>query len=112
MVDQSPSYSWTRVFSKVNHSQNLHISVLSYSGIHKHHSFVERSFNLMAPKRSKSQNLSQDPNGMFAGMVVFLVEKGVQPRRLQVLLHFVFFLCNFVFQTNLKKIVIWVLVLW
>ncbi|XP_022151135.1 DNA polymerase lambda isoform X2 [Momordica charantia] len=38
----------------------------------------------MAPKRSKSQNVSQDPQGMFAGMVVFLVEKGVQARRLQI----------------------------
>ncbi|KAA0034342.1 DNA polymerase beta isoform X1 [Cucumis melo var. makuwa] len=38
----------------------------------------------MAPKRRKSQSLSEDPHGMFAGMVVFLVEKGVQTRRLQI----------------------------
>ncbi|KAG7030802.1 DNA polymerase lambda [Cucurbita argyrosperma subsp. argyrosperma] len=38
----------------------------------------------MAPKRSKSQNLLQDPHGMFAGMVVLLIEKGVQARRLQI----------------------------
>ncbi|XP_022985529.1 DNA polymerase lambda isoform X4 [Cucurbita maxima] len=38
----------------------------------------------MAPKRSKSQNLLQDPHGMFGGMVVLLIEKGVQARRLQI----------------------------
>ncbi|XP_038892427.1 DNA polymerase lambda isoform X3 [Benincasa hispida] len=38
----------------------------------------------MAPKRRKSENLSGDPHGMFEGMIVFLVEKGVQARRLQI----------------------------
>ncbi|KAJ4838618.1 hypothetical protein Tsubulata_019381 [Turnera subulata] len=37
----------------------------------------------MAPKRTKSKTPSPDPNGIFSGMVVFLVETGVQPRRLQ-----------------------------
>ncbi|XP_073014299.1 DNA polymerase lambda isoform X2 [Typha latifolia] len=36
----------------------------------------------MAPKRKRAP--SPDPNGMFRGMVVFLVQKGVQSRRLQV----------------------------
>ncbi|WOL12144.1 DNA polymerase lambda isoform X1 [Canna indica] len=42
----------------------------------------------MAPKtgssRKSQRSLSPDPNGMFQGMVVFLVPKGVQPGRLQV----------------------------
>ncbi|KAJ8773827.1 hypothetical protein K2173_008290 [Erythroxylum novogranatense] len=38
----------------------------------------------MAPKTPIKRALSPDPNGMFSGMVVFLVENGVQPRRLHV----------------------------
>ncbi|KAL9254993.1 DNA polymerase lambda-like protein [Drosera capensis] len=45
----------------------------------------------MAPKRNppkrsrtKSQTPQSDPTGIFSGMVVFLVEAGVQPRRLQI----------------------------
>ncbi|KAL3751012.1 hypothetical protein ACJRO7_011915 [Eucalyptus globulus] len=39
----------------------------------------------MAPKRKKREGTPpSDPDGMFSGMVVFLVESGVQPRRLQV----------------------------
>lgn len=37
----------------------------------------------MAPK-AKAKKEQCDPHGMFAGMVVFFVPKGVQPRRLQV----------------------------
>ncbi|KAJ1389903.1 DNA-directed DNA-polymerase X [Sesbania bispinosa] len=37
----------------------------------------------MAPK-AKSKKEQSDPNGMFAGMVVFFVPKGVQARRLQI----------------------------
>ncbi|THG23886.1 hypothetical protein TEA_004073 [Camellia sinensis var. sinensis] len=37
----------------------------------------------MAPKATKKRSAPSDPDGMFAGMVVFLVEIGVQPRRLQ-----------------------------
>ncbi|KAJ6771722.1 DNA polymerase IV [Salix koriyanagi] len=36
----------------------------------------------MAPKRKKSPSI--DPQGIFSGMVVFLVETGVQSRRLQI----------------------------
>ncbi|CAK7326956.1 unnamed protein product [Dovyalis caffra] len=36
----------------------------------------------MAPKRKKSPSI--DPQGMFSGMVVFLVETGVQSRRFQI----------------------------
>ncbi|GAB2297311.1 hypothetical protein Dimus_031422 [Dionaea muscipula] len=36
------------------------------------------------PNHKRSQNPSPDPNGMFAGMTVFLVDHGVQPRRLQI----------------------------
>ncbi|KAF9673879.1 hypothetical protein SADUNF_Sadunf10G0069800 [Salix dunnii] len=36
----------------------------------------------MAPKRKKSPSI--DPQGMFSGMVVFLVETGVQSRRLEI----------------------------
>ena len=64
----------------------------------------------MAPKRSKSQNLLQDPHGMFAGMVVLLIEKGVQARRLQVL-HF-YDLSLQLCVSNEFKVVIWVLVSW
>ncbi|KAL6983619.1 DNA-directed DNA polymerase [Sarracenia purpurea var. burkii] len=39
----------------------------------------------MAPKAKKRRLPSSDPGGMFAGMVVFPVENGVQPRRLLVL---------------------------
>uniref|UniRef100_A0A3N7H2P4 DNA polymerase n=1 Tax=Populus trichocarpa TaxID=3694 RepID=A0A3N7H2P4_POPTR len=39
----------------------------------------------MAPKRKKSPSI--DPQGIFSGMVVFLVETGVQSRRLQALLQ-------------------------
>ncbi|CAA6670060.1 unnamed protein product [Spirodela intermedia] len=41
----------------------------------------------MAPKRSRPEEktlLQVDPQGMFRGMVVFLIERGVQPRRLQI----------------------------
>lgn len=38
----------------------------------------------MAPKAKKSRAPTSDPNGMFAGMVVFLVEYGVQTRRLEI----------------------------
>ncbi|GMP82925.1 hypothetical protein CsSME_00037029 [Camellia sinensis var. sinensis] len=38
----------------------------------------------MAPKATKKRSAPSDPDGMFAGMVVFLVEIGVQPRRLQI----------------------------
>ncbi|KAI4314278.1 hypothetical protein L6164_027203 [Bauhinia variegata] len=40
----------------------------------------------MAPKGRATKNSTppSDPNGMFSGMLVFLVEKGVQPRRLQI----------------------------
>ncbi|WMV28648.1 hypothetical protein MTR67_022033 [Solanum verrucosum] len=36
----------------------------------------------MAPKKDKSS--PSDPNGIFSGMVVFLIETGVQSRRLQI----------------------------
>ncbi|KAB5537939.1 hypothetical protein DKX38_015472 [Salix brachista] len=39
----------------------------------------------MAPKRKKSPSI--DPQGIFSGMVVFLVETGVQSRRLQIWKH-------------------------
>ncbi|KAL5759729.1 hypothetical protein ACOSP7_018246 [Xanthoceras sorbifolium] len=38
----------------------------------------------MAPKKTKNRTSSPDRNGIFAGLSVFLVEKGVQNRRLQV----------------------------
>ncbi|KAM3754290.1 hypothetical protein ACB098_03G154700 [Castanea mollissima] len=38
----------------------------------------------MAPKTTKNKSTPQDPDGIFAGMVVFLVQHGVQPRRLQI----------------------------
>ncbi|KAM0961832.1 hypothetical protein ACFX2I_021039 [Malus domestica] len=38
----------------------------------------------MAPKATRNQSPPSDPQGMFAGMVVFLVENGVQSRRLQI----------------------------
>ncbi|CAH8348754.1 unnamed protein product [Eruca vesicaria subsp. sativa] len=38
----------------------------------------------MAPKRGRNRSPSPDRNGMFAGMVVFMVETGVQRRRLQI----------------------------
>ncbi|KAK3038649.1 hypothetical protein RJ639_027312 [Escallonia herrerae] len=38
----------------------------------------------MAPKATKKKSLPSDPHGIFAGMVVFLVENGVQSRRLQI----------------------------
>ncbi|KAL0004110.1 hypothetical protein SO802_011671 [Lithocarpus litseifolius] len=38
----------------------------------------------MAPKTTKNKSIPQDPDGIFAGMVVFLVQHGVQPRRLQI----------------------------
>ncbi|GLT86393.1 hypothetical protein SLE2022_045350 [Rubroshorea leprosula] len=38
----------------------------------------------MAPKRSKNKAPPSDPDGMFAAMVVFFVETGVQARRLQI----------------------------
>ncbi|KAJ7953677.1 DNA polymerase lambda [Quillaja saponaria] len=38
----------------------------------------------MAPKAKRSLSPSSNPHGMFAGMVVFLVENGVQTRRLQI----------------------------
>ncbi|KAK1553948.1 hypothetical protein Q3G72_005611 [Acer saccharum] len=38
----------------------------------------------MAPKKSKNRTPSPDPNGIFAGISVYLVENGVQNRRLQV----------------------------
>ncbi|XP_048231582.1 DNA polymerase lambda-like isoform X3 [Ricinus communis] len=46
---------------------------------------VEESKLPMAPKATaKNKTPSRDPNGMFSGMVVFLVENGVQSRRLQI----------------------------
>ncbi|CAL8994344.1 unnamed protein product [Prunus brigantina] len=38
----------------------------------------------MAPKATRNQSPPSDPQGMFAGLVVFLVEKRVQSRRLQI----------------------------
>ncbi|XP_031285345.1 DNA polymerase lambda isoform X1 [Pistacia vera] len=38
----------------------------------------------MAPKPTKNKTPSVDPNGIFTGMSVFLVENGVQNRRLQI----------------------------
>ncbi|CAA7020736.1 unnamed protein product [Microthlaspi erraticum] len=38
----------------------------------------------MAPKRGRNRSPSPDPEGIFAGMVVFMVEIGVQRRRLQI----------------------------
>ncbi|KAK4598220.1 hypothetical protein RGQ29_015624 [Quercus rubra] len=38
----------------------------------------------MAPKTTKNKSTPQDPDGIFAGMAVFLVQHGVQPRRLQI----------------------------
>ncbi|AAD39573.1 T10O24.13 [Arabidopsis thaliana] len=38
----------------------------------------------MAAKRGRNRSPSPDPEGMFAGMVVFMVEIGVQRRRLQI----------------------------
>ncbi|XP_030959252.1 DNA polymerase lambda-like [Quercus lobata] len=38
----------------------------------------------MAPKTPKNKSTPQDPDGILAGMVVFLVQNGVQPRRLQI----------------------------
>lgn len=38
----------------------------------------------MAPKPKKNESPPHDPHGIFAGMVVFLVQHGVQPRRLQI----------------------------
>ncbi|XP_057448411.1 DNA polymerase lambda isoform X2 [Lotus japonicus] len=37
----------------------------------------------MAPKPKPTKKQQSDPHGMFAGMAVFFVPKGVQPRRLQ-----------------------------
>ncbi|BBG94126.1 DNA polymerase lambda, partial [Prunus dulcis] len=39
---------------------------------------------VMAPKTTRNQSPPSDPQGMFAGLVVFLVEKRVQSRRLQI----------------------------
>lgn len=36
------------------------------------------------PQKNKGPTQCSDPHGMFAGMVVFLIETGVQARRLQV----------------------------
>ncbi|CAN1187618.1 DNA polymerase lambda [Linum perenne] len=38
----------------------------------------------MAPRSIKSKLSSVDPDGMFAGMVVFLIDSEVQPRRLEI----------------------------
>ncbi|CAN0924081.1 DNA polymerase lambda [Linum grandiflorum] len=38
----------------------------------------------MAPRATKSKALSIDPDGMFAGMVVFFIDNEVQPRRLEI----------------------------
>ncbi|KAI7726535.1 hypothetical protein M8C21_023227 [Ambrosia artemisiifolia] len=38
----------------------------------------------MAPKTTKKRSTPSDPNGIFSGMLVFLVDKGVQRRRLQI----------------------------
>ncbi|CAN8294418.1 unnamed protein product [Cochlearia groenlandica] len=38
----------------------------------------------MAPKRGRNRSPSPDPEGMFAGMVVFMVKTGVQRRRFQI----------------------------
>ncbi|XP_062159840.1 DNA polymerase lambda isoform X2 [Alnus glutinosa] len=38
----------------------------------------------MAPKPTKNRTPPPDPHGMFAGLVVFFVENGVQARRLQI----------------------------
>lgn len=46
------------------------------------HTNTLRIINGMAPKRKKSPSI--DPQGIFSGMVVFLVETGVQSRRLQI----------------------------
>lgn len=85
------------MLSKVNHSQNTYFDFIIQELIHKTRVSSRAEEALMAPKRRKTQHLSEDPHGMFAGMVVFLVEKGVQARRLQVL-HVIIFLCHFVLQ--------------
>ncbi|XP_052171941.1 DNA polymerase lambda isoform X2 [Diospyros lotus] len=41
----------------------------------------------MPPKSGKKRTPPSDPNGIFAGMVVFFVDVGVQPRRLQIWKH-------------------------
>ncbi|KAE8726080.1 hypothetical protein F3Y22_tig00007895pilonHSYRG00144 [Hibiscus syriacus] len=38
----------------------------------------------MAPKRTKNTTPSPDPQGIFAGMTVFLIENGIQSLRLQI----------------------------
>ncbi|KAJ4711176.1 DNA polymerase lambda [Melia azedarach] len=43
-----------------------------------------RRGNSMAPKATKNRTPSPDPNGIFAGVRVLLVENGVQNRRLQI----------------------------
>lgn len=64
------------MLSKVNHSQNTYFDFIIQELIHKTRVSSRAEEALMAPKRRKTQHLSEDPHGMFAGMVVFLVEKG------------------------------------
>lgn len=44
----------------------------------------EASRKKMAPKASKNRSPPSDPDGIFSGMVVFLVDNDVQRRRLEV----------------------------
>lgn len=52
----------------------------------------------MAPKTTRKPTPALDSNGIFAGMRVFLVEKGVQNRRLQVLIPD----CDFIIRAYVK----------
>lgn len=62
----------------------------------------------MAPKKDKSP--PSDPDGIFSGMVVFLIETGVQPRRLQVSTQWIIhdFSSNFPF----FFLIVWYFFLW
>lgn len=62
------------------------------------HTNTLRIINGMAPKRKKSPSI--DPQGIFSGMVVFLVETGVQSRRLQV---FFLSVCVCVIRSSAKE---------
>ena len=59
----------------------------------------------MPPKTTKNKSTPQDPDGIFAGMAVFLVQHGVQPRRLQVLTPSTFVLCfQYIITQNLVTV--------
>lgn len=69
-----------------------------FSGLACRRRVEEETTQEMAPKAKKSRAPASDPNGMFAGMVVFLVEYGVQTRRLQVFhSNLIFFFCPRIF---------------